>query len=257
MPEVDGAWNDLRRTAEDTESGAAEIARRAAATLAALPPSDLVEAVRTLVRGHPPMAPLWRLGHAVLSADDHVAAAAAFAARLAGERAAVAAASAPVLGAEVVTHSYSSTLVAAVAAAGATASCARSEPGGEGRLTAERLTALGVAAHEVDDRDALRAAAEGTTVVTGADAVGPGGVVNKVGTRALAEAARGGGGRCIAVAGGSKLVAADLPAWPPFERVPFGLFTLLLTQDGALTPSDAPRVAARFEVHPALADLLG
>ncbi len=252
MPDVDDPWDGLRRTVEDEESGAAEIARRAAATLAALPASDLVEAVRTLVRGHLPMAPLWRLGHAVLSADDHAAAASAFAARLAEERDAVAAAAAPVLEGAVVTHSYSSTLVAVVALAGVPALCARSEPGGEGARTAGRLAAVGVEARVVTDEEALQAVAAGHTAITGADAVGPGGVVNKVGTSALAQA-----GRCYALVGTSKFVGADLPAPPPFERVPLDRFRGIVTDGGVLTPGDAARLASRFEIHPRLEDLLG
>lgn len=256
MPDVDDPWDGLRRTAQDEESGAAEIARRAAATLAALPASDLVEAVRTLVRGHLPMAQLWRLGHAVLSADDHAAAASAFAARLTEEGDGVASVAAPLLEGEVVTHSYSSTLVAVVAAAGVPALCARSEPGGEGARTAERLAAVGVEARVVTDEEALQAVAAGRTAITGADAVGPGGAVNKVGTAAMAEAARAGGG-VYAMAGGSKFLAADLPTPPPFERVPLDRFTGIVTNGGVLTPGDAARLASRFEIHPALAHLLG
>jgi translation initiation factor 2B subunit (eIF-2B alpha/beta/delta family) len=256
MPDVGGGWEDVRRAAADRESGAAEITRRAAATLASLPASDLLEAVRTLIRAHPSMAPLWRLGHAVLSATDHAGAAAAFASRLARERAAVASAAAPLLHAEVVTHSYSSTLVAVVASAGAPARCARSDPGGEGRLTASSLAAAGGTARVVEDHEAVVAARKGATVVTGADAVGPGGVVNKVGTGRLAEAARDGGGRWIVVAGGTKLLAADLPAPLPFQRVPLDLATAIVTEDGPLAPEVAAARATRYAVHPALADLL-
>ncbi|MGH2739934.1 MAG: hypothetical protein ACRDH6_05565, partial [Actinomycetota bacterium] len=81
-----GAWGEVRASAEDRTSGAAEIARRAAEALAALPRNDLEEAVRTLVRGHPSMAPLWRLGSEVLASDDHAHAAGRFAARLVAEQ---------------------------------------------------------------------------------------------------------------------------------------------------------------------------
>jgi translation initiation factor 2B subunit (eIF-2B alpha/beta/delta family) len=256
MPDVGGGWEAVRRAAADRESGAAEIARRAAASLAALPASDLLDAVRTLVQGHPSMAPLWRLGHAVLSSADHAGAAAAFASGVAGERDAVAAAAAPLAHGEVVTHSYSSTLVATVVAAGATARCARSDPGGEGELTAARLAAGGATATVIEDEDAIGAVRRGRTVVTGADAVGPGGLVNKVGTRRLAEAARDGGGRCIVVAGGTKFLAADLPAPLPFERVPLALATAIVTEEGPLAADGAAALASRFAVHPALADLL-
>ncbi|HWC32813.1 MAG TPA: hypothetical protein VG709_06765, partial [Actinomycetota bacterium] len=56
----DAARRALRDAAGDARSGAAEIARRAAEALAALPRDDVPGAVATLVRAHPSMAPLWR-----------------------------------------------------------------------------------------------------------------------------------------------------------------------------------------------------
>jgi translation initiation factor 2B subunit (eIF-2B alpha/beta/delta family) len=260
MPEVAGdrdeGWVEIRRAAEDRASGAAEIARRAASALSSLPRSDLEEAVRTLVRGHPSMAPLWRLGSAVLSSGDHSAAAADFAGTVLAEREAVAGRARSVLAGPVVTLSYSSTLVAAVAAAGGPARCAVSQPGGEGAVTAERLRGRGVEAEAVDDATALDAATGGVTVVTGADAIGPGGVVNKFLTRAMATGATGGGGACYAVAGGSKFLAADLPAPKPFERTPLSLFTAILTEEGLLGREEAARWALAHPLHPALVDLL-
>jgi translation initiation factor 2B subunit (eIF-2B alpha/beta/delta family) len=260
MPDVtgdrDAAWLDIRRASADRESGAAEIARRAATTLAGLPRDDLLEAVSSLVEGHPSMAPLWRLASAVLSAEDHAEAAAAFAQEVLAERDAVASEAAGVLRGPVVTHSYSSTLVAAVAAAGVPALCALSEPGGEGVATARHLRERGGEAEVVTDIEAVRAVKDGRTVVTGADAVGPGGVVNKVGTRALAEAGRDGGADRYVVAGGSKLLAPDLPAPHPFERIPLDLFTGVITEDGIFGPAPAARSASAHPLHPALRDVL-
>jgi translation initiation factor 2B subunit (eIF-2B alpha/beta/delta family) len=256
MPDVPAAWDEVRRLARDEESGAAEIARRAAVTFSALPRSDLMEAVRALVLAHPPMAPLWRLGGIVLSAEDHAAAARAFAQTIRQEAEAVAAASAATLPAEIVTLSFSSTLVAAVAAAGARSWCARSVPGGEGAVTAERLRARGADARVVEDGEALARATDGTAVVVGADAIGPGGVVNKVGTRALAEAARRGGAPAYVVVGSSKLIGADLPAPPPFERVPLDRFTAVISESGPVDPGDVARAAARHGVPEPLRDAL-
>jgi translation initiation factor 2B subunit (eIF-2B alpha/beta/delta family) len=256
MPHVPDGWEDVHALARDAESGAAEIARRAAVALSALPRSDLGEAVRALLRGHPSMAPLWRLGDVALSADDHTAAAWRFARDLRVETDAVSAAAGAVLPSEVVTLSFSSTLVAAVAAAGAVTRCARSDPGGEGVVTVERLRARGVDARLVEDAEAIAAAARGTAVVVGADAVGPGGVVNKVGTRALAEASRRGGAPAYVVAGSSKLLAADLPAPTPFERTPLDLITAVIGEDGPVNPAGAARLAASHRVAAALMDLL-
>jgi translation initiation factor 2B subunit (eIF-2B alpha/beta/delta family) len=260
MPQVTedrgAAWRDIRRAGADTSAGAAEIARRGAIAMAALPRTDLEEAATSLVAGHPSMAPLWRLASAVLSAENHADSAARFAQQLMAERDAVASVAAEVLTDPVVTHSFSSTLVDAVVAARVPALCARSDPGGEGSVTAERVRERGVEAEVVSDPEAIRAAANGRAVVTGADAIGPGGLVNKVGTGALAVAgARGGAGR-YAVAGGSKLLAVDLPVPLPFERTPLGLFTGAITDEGVLTPDETVEAASAHPLHPALAELL-
>ena len=260
MPDVAGvrdqSWEDIRQAAADRASGAAEIARRAADALAALPRGDLEEAVRTLVTGHPSMAPLWRLAASALSAEDHAEAARGFAAAGSAERDAVAAVAAPLLRSPVVTISYSSTLVAAVAGAGVLALCARSDPGGEGEETAARLKAMGHEARVINDREAVRAARTGRMVVTGADAVGPGGVVNKVGTRELAEAAAVRSTPCYVVAGTSKFLAVDLPAAHPFERTPLALFTAVLTEDGPKEPEAAAALAGRFRLPPELEEIV-
>lgn len=253
----DAAWTEVGGAAADRTSGAAEITLRAAEALAALPASDLDGAVRALVAGHPSMAPLWRLGSAVLEAEDHADAAVRFARAVLSERDGVVRRAAPMLDApRVVTHSYSSTVVAAVAAAGPNTLCARSDPGGEGRETARRLRDAGVDAAVVKDHVALAAAASGIPVVTGADAVGSGGIVNKVGTRRLAEACRGGGGTFLIVAGTSKLLAVDLPAPHPFERTPLDAVDVVVTEEGPLRPAEALDAAGRFPVHPVLAAVL-
>jgi translation initiation factor 2B subunit (eIF-2B alpha/beta/delta family) len=251
----DRGWAEVRGASEDRSSGSAEIARRAAEALAALPASDLVEAVRTLVTAHPSMAALWRLGSAVLSADVPGDAASAFASVLAEEPVRVAAAARGVLPDRVVVHSLSSTVIRAVAAAAGEALCGRSDPGGEGREAARRLGAAGVRATVVEDREAIRAAAQGIVVVVGADAVGPGGVINKVGTTALAEAARRGGGAYV-LAGATKLVAEDLPAPHPFERTPLELFTAIVGERGPVDPRTAARRAVSHPLHPELRPLL-
>lgn len=240
--EREAGWADLERAAADRESGATEIARRAAEALAALPPSDLQEAVRALVRGHPSMAPLWRLGTEALSAGAHPVAARAFSTRLARETEEVAGAAARwMLEHErpdaVVLHSSSDTLAHAVRAMELPAICGRSEPGGEGRAMAARIAELGGTARVVEDAEAL-AAASRHPVLVGADAVGPGGVVNKVGTGALADAAAAASMPCLVLTGSSKLVSVDLPAPAPFERVPLARFTAIVTEAGATAPGE-------------------
>jgi translation initiation factor 2B subunit (eIF-2B alpha/beta/delta family) len=251
-PQARGPWEAIRAAAGDREAGAAEISRRAAEALAVLPRRELEAAARTLVRGHASMAPLWRLATEVLGAGDPGAAAAAFAGRMAAEAEAVAERAAELVPGPLILHSHSGTAVAAATRAGGPALCAVSDPGGEGRLAARRLATAGIAASVVDDAEALRLATDGTPVVVGADAIGPGGVVNKVGTAALAAA-----GRCLVVAGSSKLLAQDLPAPPPFERTAPAAFAAIVTERGALSAEEAAAAASAFPVHPALRAELG
>jgi translation initiation factor 2B subunit (eIF-2B alpha/beta/delta family) len=261
MPAVDDrrdvGWSAVNQAARDSRSGALEIALRAAEALAALPGADLDDAVATLVRGHPSMAPLWRLASDVLGAADHRIAAAEFARRLLSERRAIADSGLRLLRfPTLVVQSYSSTIVSAVSRTGARILCARSEPGGEGAVTARLLREAGASAEVIEDQDAQDEAGAGTTVVTGADALGPGGIVNKVGTAALAGAARSGGGGCYALAGTSKMLSVDLPAPSPFERIPLDLLAAVITEEGPIEPVDAAAAAAGHELHPSLAPLL-
>jgi translation initiation factor 2B subunit (eIF-2B alpha/beta/delta family) len=253
---VGDRMSEIRAAAADRESGSSEIAHRAAEALAALPRSDLHPAVESLIRGHPSMAPLWRLGSEVLEAEDHAAAARAFATRVSAEQKGVAARAAGLLSGTVLVQSYSGTAVAAVVAAGVRALCARSEPGGGGALTAARLNERGIEARVVEDEEAPDLAARVDAVLSGADAVGTGGVVNEAGTRRLAEAANNAGRPAWVVAGSSKLVGADLPAPLPFERIPMEAITAIVTEEGVLDPTEAARRAARFPLHPVLARLL-
>jgi translation initiation factor 2B subunit (eIF-2B alpha/beta/delta family) len=253
---VGHAWDAVHAAAGDRVSGASEIALRAAEALAALPRSDLEDAVAALIRGHPSMAPLWRLGSEVLEAQDHAASAAAFARRLAAESEGVTARAASLLSGPVVVHSYSGTVVAAVAAAGVPALCARSEPGTAAELAATRLTERGIDARVVEEEEAIEHAARADAMLTGADAVAPSGVVNEVGTRRLAEAAVAAGKPALVLAGSSKLVAADLPAPHPFERAPLEAFSGVVTEDERLDPAEAGRRSEGFPLSPALTELL-
>ncbi|HET6777143.1 MAG TPA: hypothetical protein VFH81_05165 [Actinomycetota bacterium] len=254
---MDGeAWRGIRQAAADRRSGAAQIVRRAAEALAALPNHDVEEAVLTLIRGQPSMAPLWRLGSEVLGSADHAGTARDFALRVASEGDRVANRAASLLGDPVVVHSFSSTVIAAVAASGARAICARSEPGGEGEATVKRLSDLGVEARLAEDMEAVEAITEAGAVAVGADAVGPGGVVNKVRTRTLAEAARRAGTACLVLAGDSKLLEADVPAPDPFERTPLDLFTSVVTERGSLSPIEAAVLGRKRPIHLRLAALL-
>lgn len=236
----------LEELVEDRTSGAAELARRAATILGATPRDDVPDIVEAVLRAHPSMAPLWRLATEVLTATDQGEAAARFVARLAADEAATAATAAALLPDRVLTHSYSSTVLAALRLRRpATVRCTISLPGGEGRLMAD---AIGPGAEVVPDEAALDADA----VVVGADAVTPTAVVNKVKTRGLAEAAARTGVPIYVLAGGTKLVGEEIPVTEPFEATPLVRVTGVVTEEGLLSPAEARARALDARLHPAL-----
>ena len=130
---------------------------------------------------------------------------------------------------EILTHSASSTVRATVADLPIRLLVTASEPGGEGRHFAAEL-----GARCIEDRDGPAAAADAAAVVVGADAVGAEAFVNKVGTRALADAAQRSGTPFFVVAESYKWLppGQSLIAGGPFEAVPNALVTdFLLRRD--------------------------
>lgn len=154
-------------------------------------------------------------------------------------------------------------------------------PGNEGRDLARDLRnpdlGRGVDARLVTDAAVVALAAgssprepwspdpERTAVVVGADAVGPESFVNKVGTRALASAARERGLPVLVLADAAKVVPEELfrslelpeapaeeldaPAGVPalsfyFEEIPLGLVTRVVSEDGAAEPEEVRRAAS-------------
>src|SRR6266508_5538649 len=137
----------LRRVAADRTWGESELVAAAAEEFAALSPDYRFEGIEILLGGHPEMAPLWHLCNEVLEGRSGD-----FAALLAAETAAIALTAAPLLHGIVLTHSYSGTAVRSIVrAAPMKVLCTHSEPGGEGRMTAEALRAAGLDVEVVAD----------------------------------------------------------------------------------------------------------
>ena len=133
----------------------------------------------------------------------------------------------------IVTHSASSTVRAVLASVPPRrVIIGISEPGGEGRTLAAEL-----GARCVSDADAVRWVARAGAVVVGADAIGTGAFVNKIGTLALAQAAQAAGTAFFVAAESFKWVAvADPPVMEPvFETVPNALVGEFLS-DGLFRP---------------------
>ncbi|RJP79620.1 MAG: hypothetical protein C4524_04990 [Candidatus Zixiibacteriota bacterium] len=181
----------------------------------------------------------------------------------------------------VVTYSSSSTVMAALEMRASALRRPRlvlseGRPAGEGLTAAAALAGLGYSVRLVVDA-ALFAELEGAgLVLVGADALGPPGLVNKIGTRGLARAAQAEGVPFAAVATTDKMLPPTL--WPflrivehdpaeVFPQPPSGVdvenryydFTpweavdTVVTEDGVFTPADLLEriaevpVAARLE----------
>lgn len=268
----------FRRAAEGAEVGGVDELREIAAGLA----------VRIL-DAQPAMAPLVHLGGRVLTAVEEAdelsgarrtvkAEAARFRSDLEAEGREVARRSARVLPEEgrITTVSASSTVESALVEAWSEGHrfevvCLESRPMSEGRNMARQLADAGIPVVYAVDGAAWSFASDSAAVVTGADSVGDEGVVNKIGSRALAAAARSSGTPLHVLAGRTKLLPPGFPqpvdddrpeeeVWksPPgirvwnryFEHVPLDEVDRVVLEDGVLTP-DAVSKARRTLPVPA------
>ena len=231
----------------DREHGAADLAERMLDLAAALPPADAAAAAGRVAAAFPAMAPLGHLAVLLAGAAAGAAAGAGMDRLVAdlrrehadGLRAVVAEAVAALDAASTVAVLSRSSTVLAVAAGlpGRRWLVSESLPGGEGARMAADLAGLrdaagGKTAAEVvllPDAELIGIVASARrgavdAVLLGADAVAAdGSIVNKTGSRALAEAARRAGLRCLAVA-------------DPWKRLP---------------PGSRPVVGGLFEILPA------
>lgn len=132
--------------------------------------------------------------------------------------------------------------------------CTVSEPIGEGRAFADDLRAEGLSVDLVADQDGPDAIADVNVLLFGADTVfSCGTLCNKVGTTALAEAARRHGVPSIVAAEIVKLApfsASDAPDPGPAERELFELtapelITAIVTEEGEIAPADVQGLVDR------------
>jgi translation initiation factor eIF-2B subunit delta len=255
------AWEIIRRASADRRSGAAEIAARAAEGLAGLGAQrDVLRAARHLVRAHPAMAPLWRLGAACLSARDHRAVASRFAEDLHAESDAIARGVEYALPrrAVILTHSSSSNVASALLRNRSRVQlvlCTASLPGGEGRSLARRLERAGLETEVVPDATIADACERAHVAVVGADAVTENAAVNKVGTRLVALAAHEAGIGFYVLAGTSKLLPERV--WrtveaPFYEETPLGLIDAVVSERGPLGTASIRRRVRRIDIPRAL-----
>jgi translation initiation factor eIF-2B subunit delta len=292
-------WRAAAAIRADTRAGATALAARAGVALRELAADAeaarrldaalLARAVRALVRAQPAMAPLCRLGSAVLDAAGESPTAAAVAGAVAAYEARAAAAAAATAtrgaalvpdGGEVLTLSASSLVERALRAAHADGLrfrviCLESRPGREGAALAARLAAAGIPTALWIDAAAGRCLATANLVIVGADTVAPAGLVHKIGTEGLALAAHQRGVPVYALADPAKLlpalVAGALTQRRPasellrgargkvvvenyyYDLTPLDLLAGAVVGETLLTPAAAAAATAAVRLHAALA----
>lgn len=180
-------------------------------------------------------------------------------------------------GAFVLTHSFSSTVLAAFTHAkqeGRTFAvlCTESRPQYEGRVLAERLAQAGVETRLIVDALAPSIIRDIEVVLVGADSLSPGGLVNKIGTYPLALAARAHRVPFYALCGTEKLVPVGytLPeenpkdpqeVWPGhpqrvevvnryFDLTPLEYLSGIVTEEGILSPTEVRESISKRRLHP-------
>ena len=277
----------LDEIASDNTSGAAEILRRAAALYSQLGSTSAQDTIESLsielARAQPRMSPLIRMANEVMKSSPDAAAPFVEEAARAASSAASQAASLIDEGARVLTHSRSSTVLEAFAQArraGKSFSIVATEsrPLFEGRTLAEALAKEGVPVTLIIDAAAAVAIEEVDLVLTGADAITPVSVINKVGTRMIALAAREKGIRVFSVCDTSKFICEDCLApeqehptselWRDapaeviitnkyFESTPLAWFTGIVTEHGVLSSEEAAQRAEAVSIDRRLMEAAG
>jgi len=299
----------LKQIASDNTSGAAEILRQAGAAFTQLsastpPVAELDQAQQAildtctgLALAQPEMTPVLRLASTALSASRMASDArdalkyAEVAALNFIENAARAAGSASdhsaVLiqeGASVLTHSRSSTVLAAFVEArraGRSFSVivTESRPMLEGRAVAASLVVEDIAVTLIADAAASLAIDQVDLVMIGADTITPLNLINKIGTRLIALAARERGVPLFAVSDSSKFIREDYfrgeirrfrdpcELWRDaparvsvvnsyFESTPIDWFDGIVTEHGVLSTAEATQRAMDAAIDLALAEAL-
>jgi ribose 1,5-bisphosphate isomerase len=294
----------LARVAEiasDHRSGADTLARKAAEALqlqAGAPSADgtklreaLAEAARRLVAAQPAMASIFNLANAVLFAIEGVedlsalrslvtSACRGFTAKIAEAHEAISQAARAHIpdGGTVLTHSFSSTVAAALFAAWRSGRrfsviCTESRPLCEGVTLARTLAAARIPVTVIADAAVHHHFRKASVALSGADAVAREGVLNKAGTALMALSARAHRKQFLVLAGTHKWLppgrkmAWERPEDPReilsediagvgvsnvyFDLTPLRLVTAVISEQGAFPPAAVRRRLGELELHPA------
>jgi len=197
-------------------------------------------------------------------------------------RIAIQAAKLIVPGATLMTNSYSATAFAAFRHALSTGKrftviCPESRPIGEGRSLAQELAQLGLRVKVVADAAAPRLVRHCDLVLVGGDALAPEGLGNKIGSYALALAARANHRPFVALVGEQKYLPRFSETWIPrepskellaegdienlsvenryFELVPLDLLSEVVGEMGSIPLERLLERLQAIQLHPILAAL--
>ncbi|HAL62172.1 MAG TPA: initiation factor 2B [Chloroflexi bacterium] len=298
LKEID---DEIRAIRDDRLSGARKLSQKGAQVLIALAERsraasgeefrrELLRTGQALVKAQPSMAPLVNLVNRSLFALQEemaleeakralVTTAQGYVDHLERSVERIAQVAFPLIpdGALVLTHSFSSTVLAAFLHAkqeGRTFAllCTESRPQYEGRALAERLVQAGVETQLVVDALAPSMMGGIEVVLMGADSLSTEGLVNKVGTYPLALAARAHKVPFCVLCGREKFlpVGYTLPeespkdsqeVWPHhpqrvevinryFDFTPLEYLTGIVTEEGMLSPTEVREIISKRRLHP-------
>jgi translation initiation factor eIF-2B subunit delta len=154
--------------------------------------------------------------------------------------------------------------------------CAESLPSREGREQAALLANCGLAVTLLDDKAAIAAASEADLALVGADMLTNRGLVNKIGTRAMATVAHDSGTPFYTLCGSEKFLPPGFrpratAGWPAeevwldaprasngpqqlFDFTPLELLSGIVTEQGILPVAAVEAWLAATKLHPALAN---
>lgn len=282
------AWRQIVSVASDTQSSASTLGAQGAKAVAdlarqmlAVDPEGAIAAVREaadyLVAAQPSVAPLSSFRNQVYLAAQteipvYVGLVTKHADQMLASTMALGAVGAGLIddGSAVMVHSSSSSVRSVLDRAFESVRfkvvCTEALPVGEGRALAAELIAAGFSVELLSDIEAMEWIAGVDLVLAGADAIGPGRVINKVGTADLAEAASAERVPMYIVASLEKVlpeelfdaaVATAVKEGAPgvgglSEVVPLSWFSGVVTEEGILSPGDLSRRATEQVVHPDL-----
>lgn len=294
----------IKEIADNNSSGAAEILRLAIGVFSLLEESSvassldlkqardlIIETCARIAQAQPLMTPLSNLASVVMTAalksasaqelfDSAFSAARDFIekAERAASITALRAAELIYDGATVLTHSRSSTALAAFiharrAGKSFNVIATESRPVMEGRTLARSLADAQITVTLVADMSAALMMEQANLVIVGADQLTPEYIINKIGTRMIALAARERGLPIYALCDSSKFTAhtarliegprSPQELWPDapervtvlsryFEPTPLAHFSSIVTEDGAIDAQEAAQRASAVKLHPAL-----